>query len=89
MRERGLIHTHSDATGPPLAGHKGQGRCGVSLDEFYRDTRERLLAYLYAAGGELAEAQDADQDADARAWRRWSSVGAMWYTVDGAVNARR
>jgi DNA-directed RNA polymerase specialized sigma24 family protein len=63
--------------GAPLAGHRGQGRWGVSFDEFYRDTRERLLAYLYAAGGELAEAQDAAQEAYARAWQRWSSVSAM------------
>jgi RNA polymerase sigma-70 factor (ECF subfamily) len=49
----------------------------AGFDEFYRDTRERLLAYLYAAGGELTEAQDAAQEAYARAWQRWASVGAM------------
>ncbi len=49
----------------------------VGFDEFYRGTRERLLAYLYAAGGELAEAQDAAQEAYTRAWQRWSSVSAM------------
>ena len=49
----------------------------LGFDEFYRHTRERLLAYLYAVGGELTEAQDAAQEAYARAWQRWASVGAM------------
>jgi RNA polymerase sigma-70 factor (ECF subfamily) len=49
----------------------------VGFDEFYRETRERLLAYLYAAGGDLTEAQDAAQEAYARAWQRWSSVSTM------------
>lgn len=46
-----------------------------AFDEFYRGTRDRLLAYLYAAGGDLAEAQDAAQEAYARAWQRWADVG--------------
>jgi DNA-directed RNA polymerase specialized sigma24 family protein len=33
------------------------------FDEFYRGTYDRILAYLYAAGGDLAEAQDAAQEA--------------------------
>ncbi len=45
------------------------------FDEFYRGTRHRVLAYLYAAGGDLSEAQDAAQEAYARAWQRWSTVG--------------
>jgi RNA polymerase sigma-70 factor (ECF subfamily) len=45
------------------------------FDEFYRSTRQRVLAYLYAASGDLAEAQDAAQEAYARAWQRWSQVG--------------
>ena len=45
------------------------------FDEFYRGTRVRVLQYLYAAGGDLAEAQDAAQEAYARAWQRWSRVG--------------
>jgi RNA polymerase sigma-70 factor (sigma-E family) len=49
----------------------------AGFDEFYRGTRERLLSYLYAAGGELAEAQDAAQEAYLRAWQRWATVSAM------------
>lgn len=45
------------------------------FDEFYRGTRQRVLAYLYAAGGDLAEAQDAAQEAYTRAWQRWAQVG--------------
>lgn len=45
-----------------------------TFDEFYRSTRQRVLAYLYAACGDLAEAQDAAQEAYARAWQRWSRL---------------
>jgi RNA polymerase sigma-70 factor (sigma-E family) len=44
------------------------------FDEFYQGTRSRLLAYLYSVGGELAEAQDAAQEAYARAWQHWGTV---------------
>jgi RNA polymerase sigma factor (sigma-70 family) len=47
------------------------------FDEFYRTTRPRLLAYLYAAGGDLVEAQDAAQEAYTRAWQHWPQVGAF------------
>jgi RNA polymerase sigma-70 factor (sigma-E family) len=45
-----------------------------SFDEFYRSSRQRVLAYLYAACGDLAEAQDAAQEAYVRAWQRWSRL---------------
>ena len=45
------------------------------FDEFYAGTRQRVLQYLYAAGGDLAEAQDAAQEAYTRAWQRWGRVG--------------
>jgi RNA polymerase sigma-70 factor (ECF subfamily) len=45
-----------------------------SFDEFYRSTRQRVLTYLYAACGDLAEAQEAAQEAYARAWQRWSRL---------------
>ncbi|RKN46487.1 SigE family RNA polymerase sigma factor [Micromonospora endolithica] len=44
--------------------------------EFYRTSRHRTVTVLYALGGDLAEAQDAAQEAYARAWQRWSKVGA-------------
>ena len=44
------------------------------FDEFYRGTRLRVLQYLYAAGGDLGEAQDAAQEAYTRAWERWDTV---------------
>src|SRR5262245_15808045 len=47
-----------------------------TFDEFYRGTRTRVLEYLYAAGGDLAEAQDAAQEAYTRAWQRWAQVSA-------------
>jgi RNA polymerase sigma-70 factor (ECF subfamily) len=45
-----------------------------AFDEFYRGTGQRVVAYLYAAGGDLAEAQDAAQEAYMRAWQRWDSL---------------
>jgi RNA polymerase sigma factor (sigma-70 family) len=48
------------------------------FDEFYRDTGQRVLQYLYAAsGGDLAEAQDAVAEAYARAWERWAQVSTF------------
>lgn len=45
------------------------------FDEFYRGTRVRVLQFLYAACGDLGEAQDAAQEAYTRAWQRWATVG--------------
>ena len=45
------------------------------FDEFYRGSRQRVLEFLYAVTGDLAEAQDAAQEAYTRAWQRWASVG--------------
>ncbi|MER7415346.1 SigE family RNA polymerase sigma factor [Micromonospora peucetia] len=44
------------------------------FDEFYRGSRQRLLGFVYALTGDLAEAQDAVQEAYIRAWQRWSTV---------------
>lgn len=46
-----------------------------SFDAFYRASRQRLYDCLYALTGNAAEAQDAVQEAYARAWQRWSTVG--------------
>ncbi|MFR9776937.1 SigE family RNA polymerase sigma factor [Micromonospora sp. MS34] len=45
------------------------------FDEFYRGSRQRLLGVVYVLTGNLAEAQDAVQEAYIRAWQRWSTVG--------------
>lgn len=47
-----------------------------SFDDFYRTTAVRTLRYAVALVGDQAEAQDAVQEAYARAWRRWESVSA-------------
>ncbi|MBY8873667.1 SigE family RNA polymerase sigma factor [Micromonospora sp. PLK6-60] len=44
------------------------------FEEFYRDTRHRVVTVLYALGGDLAEAQDAAQEAYVRAWQRWDRI---------------
>lgn len=44
------------------------------FDEFYRDTSVRMLRYGYALTGDLADAQDAVQEAYTRAWRHWRTV---------------
>lgn len=45
------------------------------FDEFYRGSRQRLLGFVYVMTSDLAEAQDAVQEAFVRAWQRWSTVG--------------
>jgi RNA polymerase sigma-70 factor (sigma-E family) len=44
------------------------------FDDFYQGTRSRVLTYLYSVVGDLAEAQDATQEAYARAWQHWATV---------------
>jgi RNA polymerase sigma-70 factor (ECF subfamily) len=51
-----------------------QMRDARDFDAFYEASRSRTLTYLYAASGDLAEAQDAAQEAYARAWQRWGSL---------------
>jgi RNA polymerase sigma-70 factor (ECF subfamily) len=46
----------------------------LGFEEFYEATRHRVVAFLYAVAGDLSEAQDAAQEAYARAWQRWSRV---------------
>lgn len=48
----------------------------ASFDEFYRATRRRLVAFLYALSSDLADAHDVAQEAYTRAWQRWHTVGA-------------
>lgn len=43
--------------------------------EFYTATAPRMVAQLYAMIGDLSEAEDAVQEAYARAWSRWRRVG--------------
>ncbi len=47
-----------------------------SFDGFFAATSARLVGQVYAVTGDLAEAQDCVQEAFARAWLRWPSVGA-------------
>jgi RNA polymerase sigma-70 factor, ECF subfamily len=47
------------------------------FSDFYRATYASLVAQLYAYCGDRGEAQDAAQEAYARAWSRWHQVSAM------------
>ena len=44
------------------------------FDAFYTATAPRVIAQIYAITSDLAEAEDAVQDAYARAWQRWPHV---------------
>jgi RNA polymerase sigma-70 factor (ECF subfamily) len=46
----------------------------LTFEEFYRATRQRVFAFLLAVTGHRAEAQDAAQEAYARAWQRWDRL---------------
>lgn len=48
----------------------------ADFDAFYDATSRRVLHQLYALTGDLGRARDCTQEAYARAWRRWSAVGA-------------
>ncbi|MEU0689334.1 SigE family RNA polymerase sigma factor [Streptomyces uncialis] len=44
------------------------------FDAFYSATAKRLVATVYATTGDLAEAEDAVQEAFVRAWQRWPKL---------------
>ena len=46
----------------------------VEFDEFYRGTAARVVHLVYATTGDLTLAQDATQEAYARAWADWDRV---------------
>ncbi|GAA1970383.1 SigE family RNA polymerase sigma factor [Catenulispora subtropica] len=54
----------------------GSGRTEADFEAFYAASSRRLLGHVYAMVGDLAEAEDALQEAYARAWQRWRRVGA-------------
>jgi RNA polymerase sigma-70 factor (ECF subfamily) len=49
----------------------------VSFDAFYGATRRRMVAYAFALTGDAGEAQDAAQEAYARAWEHWRTVRSL------------
>jgi RNA polymerase sigma-70 factor, ECF subfamily len=67
------------------------------FDVFYTGTVKRVIGYLYAVTGSRTEAEDAAQEAYARAWQRWDKVSGYgdpegWVRIVGyriTVNAWR
>jgi RNA polymerase sigma-70 factor (ECF subfamily) len=49
----------------------------ADFDEVYAAAFRRLAIQVFAMTGDLGEAEDAVQEAFARAWQRWSRVGAL------------
>jgi RNA polymerase sigma-70 factor (sigma-E family) len=74
---------------------------GDGFDELYQAAFGRLVGQVYLVTGDRAEAEDAVQEASARASARWATVGhyaapetwvrrvAMNLAVDGLRRARR
>ena len=47
-----------------------------AFDQLYQRSGRRLVGQLYAASGDLGDAQDVVQEAFVRAWLRWEQVAA-------------
>jgi len=52
----------------------GSARSEADFAAFYAASSRRLLGHVYAMVGDLTEAEDALQEAYARAWQRWGRV---------------
>lgn len=48
----------------------------ADFDDFYAATAKRTVAVVFAVTGDLGEAEDAVQEAYARAWVRWAALTA-------------
>lgn len=57
-----------------MKGRAVRDRDSAAFDEFYRSATPRVVHLVYAATGDLTVAQDATQEAFARAWRDWKRV---------------
>ncbi|MEE4540714.1 SigE family RNA polymerase sigma factor [Streptomyces sp. V4-01] len=56
-------------------GHSTDGAGpAADFDQFYAATAKRMVAVVYAVTGDLGEAEDAVQEAYARAWQRWARL---------------
>ena len=51
------------------------GTQAEGFDDFYRRTAQSVVHLIYATTGDLTLAQDCTQEAYARAWSRWRTVG--------------
>lgn len=47
------------------------------FERFYAESAQRLVAVVYAVTGDVSEAEDAVQEAYARAWPRWEQLAAQ------------
>jgi len=48
----------------------------LEFDEFYNASFQRVVGQIYAMVGSLSEAEDAVQEAFARAWQSWQKISA-------------
>src|SRR6202050_873062 len=60
--------------GPAQASGELYVRNSDDFDAFYAGSVVRVTGYLYVLTGSRAEAEDAAQEAYARAWQRWDKV---------------
>lgn len=58
------------------AGPERQQDARRDFERFYADSVKRLVAVVYAVTGDVGEAEDAVQEAYARAWQRWTKLTA-------------
>lgn len=72
----GITGDHRGTAGGAAGATATAAAARAEFDAFYAATARRMVAAVYALTGNLADAEDAVQEAYARAWAKWARLSA-------------
>ncbi|WP_436773967.1 SigE family RNA polymerase sigma factor [Yinghuangia sp. YIM S09857] len=71
-----MTRDHRGTAGVAVGATAAAATARAEFDAFYAATARRMVAAVYALTGNLADAEDAVQEAYARAWAKWARLRA-------------